>query len=146
MHRLALVLLLVFTMAGCATVPMANTQDDAAGKAFHPPPPGLASLYVYRESIFGAAYTLSLSMGQRLLGTLAPDTWFKLDVEPGQYDMRCTAENTASTPLAIAAGETRYVETAVRMGLMAPRCAIFEVTSEVARPAILRGKRAAEIK
>ena len=132
--------------SACASVPMAPPVEDQQGKRFEPAPIGKASLYVYRESAFGGAYTVSTSMGQRLLGPLAADTWFQVEVEPGTYDMRCIAENTASLPVSIGAGETRFVEVAIRLGIVAPRCAIFEVTPEKGRQAVTNGRRAAEIR
>ena len=133
-------------LSACASVPMASRDADAAGKTFAPPPPGSATLYLYRESIFGAAYTVGLSVGQRSLGALAPDTWFRIDVEPGTYDVRCTTpEASASKSVQIAPGETRFVEAAIRMGFVEPRCAVFEVAPEKGRSAVTGGKRAQEI-
>lgn len=133
-------------LSACASVPMASRDADAAGKTFAPPPPGSATLYLYRESIFGAAYSLALSVGQRNLGALAADTWFRIDVEPGTYDVRCTTpEASGSQSVQIASGETRFVEAAIRMGFVAPRCAVFEVAPEKGRSAVTGGKRAQEI-
>lgn len=133
-------------LSACASVPMAPRDADAAGKTFAPPPPGSATLYLYRESIFGAAYSLALSVGQRNLGSLAADTWFRIDVEPGTYDIRCTTpEASDSKSFQIASGETRFVEAAIRMGFVAPRCAVFEVAPEKGRSAVVRGKRAQEV-
>lgn len=144
--RTLIALVLLSLISACASVPMASSDLDAAGKQFAPPPPGKASLYVYRESIFGAAVSVSVTMGQRALGALVSDTWFQLDVDPGQYDIRCTGgEGADSKIVAIASGETRYVEVAIRMGVIQPRCAVFEVMPEQGRKAVLGGKRAAVI-
>jgi hypothetical protein len=133
-------------LSACASVPMSSRDADAAGKTFAPPPPGSATLYLYRESIFGAAYSLALSVGQRNLGALAADTWFRIDVEPRTYDIRCTTpEASDSRSIQIASGETRFVEAAIRMGFVAPRCAVFEVAPEKGRSAVVVGKRAQEI-
>ena len=79
------------SLSACASVPMATADLDVQGKRFQAPPPGKAAFYIYRESIFGGAYSLNVTMGPRTLGTLAADTWFLVDVDPGQYDMRCNA-------------------------------------------------------
>jgi len=135
------------SLSACASVPMATADLDVQGKRFQAPPPGKAAFYIYRESIFGGAYSLNVTMGPRTLGTLAADTWFLVDVDPGQYDMRCNApESSDSKIVAIAAGETRYVEVAIRMGLVQPRCAVFEVNAEQGQKAVLGGKRAQEIR
>lgn len=137
---------LLLLVCGCATVPMAALPEDAAGKAFPPPPPGMGSLYVFRTSDLGGTRTINVSAGQRMLGDLAGATWFQVAVNPGTYDIRCRAENSASQPVAIAAGEIRYVEIEIRVGLMAPRCGVAEVAAETGRAAIVAGNRAADIK
>lgn len=133
-------------LSGCASVPMASVDLDAQGKRFQEPPAGKAALYVYRESSFNAAFSINVSLGQRVLGALGADTWFLIDVEPGQYDVRCNAENSDSKMVAIAAGETRFVEVAARLGMSQPRCAVFEVNSSQGQKAITNGKRAQEIR
>lgn len=57
--RLFFVLALALLLPACASVPMASADAEAQGKAFAPPPPDKAALYVYREGIFGAAKLLS---------------------------------------------------------------------------------------
>jgi hypothetical protein len=126
---------------------MASSDADIQAKQFQLPPAGQATLYVFREGIFGGALLLSASLGPRMLGQLGPDTYFRVDLQPGDYDARCSgAENAGSTTVRIAPGETRFVEVAARLGFGSARCAIFEVTEQQARSAIAHGKRAAEIK
>lgn len=134
---------LALALAGCASVPMAPPADNAAGKTFEPPAPGMAALYVYRGD---GHRTVSVSVGQRTLGALASDTWFRLPVAPGPHDIRCRAENADARVVSIAAGETRYVEVETTAGAWGPRCSIIEVSADHGRPAVLAGKRAAEIK
>jgi hypothetical protein len=140
-------LALLLLVGACASVPMATADADLQAKQFQPPPDGQGTLYIYREGIFGAAVLLTASLGQRLLGQLGADTYFKVDVPPGQYDARCTGgESSQATIVTVAPGETRFVEVAARMGFAAARCAIFEVSAEKGRAAISHGKRAAEIR
>jgi hypothetical protein len=130
-------------LAACATVPLESGAQDAAGKRFDPPPPGQAALYVFRESVSGAAYVVTAWLGPRALGQLGADTWFRIEVEPGTYQLRCTtAEASQLVQVAIAAGEIRFVEIAFRLGFTSPRCAIFEVMPEQGRKAVSAGRRA----
>ena len=146
-HLRWLALSALASVSACASVPMAPADLDTQGKRFQAPPSEKAAFYIYRESVFGGAYSVNVTMGQRALGALGADTWFLVDVEPGQYDMRCSAgEGSDSKVVAIATGEIRYVEVAIRMGVMQPRCAVFEVTAEQGRNAVMGGKRAQEIR
>lgn len=140
-------LALVMALGSCTSVPMAPLDADMQAKQFQPPPPEQASLYVFREGIFGAAILINASMGQRTLGQLGPDNYFRIDVQAGDYDMRCgSIESAASTTVRVAAGETHFVEVAARLGLGSARCAIFEVTEQQGRSAIAHSRRAAEIR
>ena len=138
-------LLLILAATACATVPMAPDASDAAGKRFDPPPVGMAQIYIYRDST-GSSTALNVSLGTRMLGALAGNTWFRIEVAPGSYDVRCNAENVASAVVAVAVGETRFVETVIGIGMTAPRCRINEVAATVGRPAVLTGKQAAELR
>lgn len=147
MYKAILALVLGLMVSACASVPMAPQDADASGKSFAPPAPGQAALYVYREGIFGGALALNVSMGQRLLGALGPDTWFRVDVPPGTYDIRCLGQEASdSKMIELAVGEIRFVEAAMRLGFVAARCAVFEVDAAKGRQAVLSGKRAQEIR
>jgi len=42
--------------------------------------------------------TMSVFVNQSRLGALAQDTWFRVDRDPGQYEIRCTsAENSQAS-------------------------------------------------
>ena len=146
-RKLASAIMLASLLGACASVPMASSDADIQAKQFQPPSAGQATLYVFREGIFDGANLLSASLGQRMLGQLGPDIYFRIDLQPGEYDARCSGTGAAqSTTIRIATGETRFVEVASRMGFGSTRCAIFEVTEQQGRSAIAHGKRAAEIK
>lgn len=135
--------LLLLALSGCASVPMAGEGADAQGKRFEPPPAGEAALYIYRESVFAAAYSLPVSLGPRQVGALATDTWFRIDLTPGSYEVACTTdEKTATATVTLAPDETRYVEAAMRIGWLGPRCGVFEVSPEKGRQAVMAGRRA----
>ena len=144
-RRLLSAAVLAGVLVGCSTakVPMASAEADAAGKAFSPPPSGQGTFYIYREGQFGFEYLVTALAGQRTLGQLGADTWFRIDVEPGTQQLRCTTpEASEALQPQIAAGEIRFVEIAIRIGWAAPRCAIFEVTGDKGRAAVLAGRRA----
>lgn len=78
-------------VAACA-LPMADPQSDAAGKRFETPPAGLGALYIYRTSDSPLDRTsrfrvmLVNDKGEtRKLGILDDDTWYLLNLPPGNY-------------------------------------------------------------
>lgn len=135
-------LLLFLLLAACGSVPMAPAADDAAGKAFSPPPVGSSALYVYRDDTVGGLRTVDFTAGQRALGSLAWGTWLRVDLPPGTYDVRCKFEDTTSLPVTLAPGEIRYLT----IYFTFRKCNLRETDAAVARPAIMAGQRAAEIR
>jgi starvation-inducible outer membrane lipoprotein len=47
-------------LTGCASVPMAPKEQDAASKAFSAPSSNMAGVYIYRNSFLGKALTKAL--------------------------------------------------------------------------------------
>lgn len=79
-------LLLALALAGCASTPQGSAERDAVAKAFvtHP---GHSAIYVYRpvpESNSDWDETV-LYVNRRLIGTTLPQTYFRVDVEPGEH-------------------------------------------------------------
>jgi hypothetical protein len=82
-------LLMAVALAGCASTPQGSLERDAAAKAFvtHP---GHSAIYVYRpvpESNSDWDETV-LYVNHRLIGTTLPQTYFRVDVEPGEHVLR----------------------------------------------------------
>ena len=93
-RKVASAIMLMSLLGACASVPMASSEADIQAKQFQPSSAGEATLYVFREGMFGGALALSASIGQRMLGQLGPDTYFRVGLQPGEYDVRCSgAEN-----------------------------------------------------
>jgi hypothetical protein len=120
---------------------MGTPSDDAAGKAFSPPTPGRAAVYVYQ----GESNTLlDITANQRALGTLGGFSYLRTELRPGHYDLRARAGNAdvALLPIDVRAGEVRYVRATA-----APQTyTLREESASVAQPAILAGKRISDIK
>jgi hypothetical protein len=135
-------LLLLLLVGACSTVPLAPQSDDSDGKAFATPPPGMGAVYIFRNDTIGGLRVVEITAGQRLIGDLAWQTWTRVNMAPGTHTIRCKFENPAMLPVTISEGEIRYVNVGFSIG----RCLLNEVDAATARPAILAGKRAAEIK
>lgn len=141
--------LLVFAivLAGCdtASVPLASPQLDAAGKSFALPPPGEGTLYVVRGADVGTL--INVTVGARSLGPLGNYTWFRVDVAPGNLDVRCAGgEGSKFASVTLAAGETRFVETRATTGWWGSRCEIGEIADAAGRDLVRRGQRAIELR
>jgi hypothetical protein len=103
---------LALVVAACTSVPLASPEADAAAKRFDLPARGRAILYIVREG-YMISDEVAVVVDQRPVGSLAHDTYLRLDLPPGQHDVR--AENIenrqplAVTTVQLAAGEIRFV-------------------------------------
>lgn len=107
--------LLVLAVAACTSVPLAPREADTAAKRFEPPRSGWAALYIVREG-YMISDEVAVLVDLRPVGSLAYDTYLRLELPPGQHDVR--AENIenrqplAVTTVRLAPGEIRFVSIA----------------------------------
>ena len=114
----SLALLVMLFLSGCATVPMASTDKDAAKKAFKAPPANKAGLYVYRNSSFGGALKKNIYIDGKLIGESAPKTYFYRDIMPGMRKLSTESEfSDNSLSLNAQAGKNYFVRQYIKMGV-----------------------------
>ena len=109
-------------LAGCgaAQVAMAPPGQDAAGKQFDPPPPGMAAVYFYNPTTTGPV--INVGAGAMIVGQLAPKTWMGVELGSGWHAMRCIVELGQSVVDHAGARRHRFVD--VEMPPGAPDCTI----------------------
>jgi hypothetical protein len=128
-------------LAGCGTaqVAMAPPGQDAAGKQFNPPPPGMAAVYFYDSLNSGPL--INVMQGALVIGQLGPLTWIRIETSPGWYTMRCATWSSATpSSITLAAGDMRFVEVERPTGAAA--CTIQETGPDAGRTGVLSGRRA----
>lgn len=139
--RVALALVALSTVAACATTPLATATEDAAAKGFPPPPAGEAALYVVREGVYQGAPLTTVSLGSRQIGVLAIDTYMRVDVPPGRYDVRAVSTWESARAVVDLQPNTIKVLSA-NMGMM--RMTLSELPLDQGRASIASKQRAAE--
>ena len=72
-------ILIVVFASGCASVPMATPEQDAAARSFSVKP-DKANIYVYRNEAMGAAIKMPVALNGKLVGDTAAKTFLKLEV------------------------------------------------------------------
>jgi hypothetical protein len=128
-------------LAGCgaAQVAMAPPGQDAAGKQFNPPPPGMAAVYFYNPTSTGPV--LNVGAGPMIVGQLAPMTWMRVELGPGWHAMRCITSNSVNpSSITLAPGSMHFVD--VEMPPGAAVCTIQESGPDAGRAGVLSGSRA----
>lgn len=108
--------LVVFTLAGCVSVPMGDSQQDAALKTFAAKP-NVAGVYIYRNESLGSAKKLNVNVDGKYLGQTAAHTYFYTEVAPGKHTVTSTAENTDTVSFDAVAGKLYYIWQEIKMGM-----------------------------
>lgn len=134
-----LFLLVLFELAGCASVPTASTELDTQAKDFSPLP-GKAILYVYRNESYGAAVPMTVVVNGKSLGQTAAQTFFRLNVLPGKYSIESHAENVSTITLSAESGKTYFVWQEVKMGFWMARTLVQQVDEKTGRAGVKESK------
>ena len=100
-------------LAACGGgVPMAPRGNDLAAKRFEQPQPGLAALYIVREGTF-VSTPVAVLVDQRRVGSLAYDTYFRVELPSGWHDVRVrdldSGQQLAVTNIQLGPGDVRFV-------------------------------------
>lgn len=131
-------LLLLVAACGQTQVPAASPALDAAGKQFSPPPANLAAIYFYNPTSAGPI--ISVMVGVNTMGQVAPQTWMRVERQPGWHELRCISPGSATaTSLTLAPGDLRFIDVEQPPGQAT--CTIRETAPERGRSGVLQGTR-----
>jgi hypothetical protein len=124
---------------------MAPSTDDDAGKTFRPPPAGMGALYVARGSGMPGIPAVNISVASKMVGSLTDYTWFRVELPPGNYDVRASGrDGSGSLDISLTAGQTRYL--AVKEANWAVGGTVTELPLDQGRLLVMSGQRAREIR
>ncbi|MGV3627432.1 MAG: DUF2846 domain-containing protein [Betaproteobacteria bacterium] len=129
-------------MSGCATVQMGDPQMDAKLKAFTPLK-DKASLYVYRNEMFGAALTMLVMLDDKVMGQTGAKTYLHAELPPGKYRLTSGAENNFTLDFEAVAGKIYYVWQEVKMGLLRGRAELHMMDEKSGKAGVLESQLAA---
>ncbi len=123
----------VALLTGCASVPRASRDRDAAAKQFEAPPPGKANLYVFRDETFGGNWGATVLLDNRLIGETTHHTFILTQVNPGEHVLVSKAENDANLTFVAEAGKTHFVWQEMKMGMWSARATLHMVDEQRGR-------------
>jgi hypothetical protein len=142
MMRASVPLALLLAATACANVPMADSQQDSAGKRFDAPAGGDGALYIYRSELMGFARPINISIAGGASAGLGSRTYLRLEGPPGPVDISCrVGDHQGQQEVQIEQGRTRFVEVSMKVGLLLPDCQLAEVSPDQGRAAVLNAKR-----
>ena len=129
----------ILMLVGCASVPMAPADQDAKAKQFTTVS-NKSNLYIYRNENFGRAIPMTVSINGKVLGQTAAQTYFWLQLVPGQYNLESHTENVSTLNLTAEPGKDYFVWQEVKMGLWAARSQLQQVDEKTGRDGVLESK------
>jgi len=140
---LGVVLVSAVLATGCASVPMASKEQDAALKSFAPPPADKAGLYIYRNTFGGQALKKNVYVDSKLIGETANKVYFYRQIEPGSHQLSTESEFSDNTiTLEAVAGKNYFAEQFIKMGLVVGGAGLKVVSEEEGRKNVLECKLA----
>ncbi|MFG3695725.1 DUF2846 domain-containing protein [Stutzerimonas stutzeri] len=124
-------------LTGCASVPMESPEKDQAYKAFPAPPENQAGLYVFRDSMLGAALKKTVKIDGQVIGETAANTYFYRLVTPGTHTLATESEFSDNLlELNAQAGKNHYVRQSIKMGVFVGGAKLTEVSESEGQKAV----------
>jgi len=124
---------------GCASVPMATPEQDAAARTYTVKP-GKANIYVYRNETFGAALKMPIVLDGRLMADTAANTFMVLEVAPGPHVVISKTENEPKVTINAVAGRNYFLWQEVKMGAFAARSELHQVDDATGKKGVAECK------
>ena len=134
MRSLLIALVMAGTLAGCQQLP--PSPQDLQAKKFEAAP-GKAVIYVVRDVPDFSSIQSQISVGDRLLLTTYPGTYYRWEVPAGKHTIAGYAEDSGTITVQVEPGKIYFVQQRV-LGMRAPS-SHFELVGEAqGRAAVMR--------
>jgi len=139
---LAVITLVVFTSAGCASVPKSDPATDALLKTFATKP-DVAGIYVYGDERMGIFNFTNVEIDGEPFGQNSSHTYLYAEVAPGRHSVASKAENTDTIEFDVEGGALYFVRQEVKAGWFTPRTKLHLVSDAEGQNGV-RGARLVE--
>lgn len=118
LKKIAVVMLMSFVTVGCASVTMASKEETNQAKQFTTPPAGKAGIYIYRDSMLGAALKKDVTINGKCIGETAPNMFFYEQVNGNEVYTLATESEFSPNELKLKAesGTNYFVRQSIKLG------------------------------
>jgi len=141
--KIALCLIVFSMLASCASVPLANSEQDAAGKEFLPSQ-DKAILYLVRPSgMVGFAINISPVVDRQFVGTLKVGTYAMVEVGSGKHTVSMVGTGFGScdaVEFEAKAGHLYFFKVYPKMGMFIPGLDVQQLNEEKGKKLIKKSK------
>jgi hypothetical protein len=109
---------LASALAGCGTVRLADPAQSAAVKV-KGPSPDFGQIFVCRNGFLGASIRPMIELDGKPIAVIGKGTYSFTEVAPGSHTLVAkTSEHDSKLQFSIAAGEQKYFQTWISMGIL----------------------------
>src|SRR5947207_15622759 len=129
MRLISLVILSALMLAACeGPVVRTTVEEEAMAKTFAPPPPSLATLYIYRAGNYAWAWPVEVTVVGAVYTRMPVDTFVRVEVPPGPTEVNCLTNARADRQRReVLADQVRYFQVTLYRGEDGPSCLVPEV-------------------
>ena len=130
--------LLSFLFIGCApSIPMAPNKEDLIRKQFTIPSKDKSGIYIYRNTFVGSALIKVVYLDDKVLGSIANETYLYAEVSPGKHKLSTTSEFSPNDlDITTVGGKNYYFNHYITMGVFVGGAKIESVSAELAQKEI----------
>ena len=113
--QLLTVIIISFACFACASVNLAEPDEDSAAKSFAVAD-GESNIYIFRSEDVILNKGVSIKVDGRPMGNTGPRTFILATVSPGKHTITATGENTEQLEVETVPGENYFVWLEIRLG------------------------------
>lgn len=139
MKKLTATVVLIASLAGCTSVPLADPQQDAALKSFTIAP-DKAGVFIYRHQSRSGDVKMAIELDGEPLGQTIANTYLYKEVSPGRHQVTSKSENIDSLVFEARAGSLNYVWQDIKMGILAPRAKLHLASDSEGQSGVLASR------
>ena len=141
-----LVVSMLAVLTGCASVPMASAEQNAASKSFATPTADHAGLYVYRDSFVGKALKKSVFLDGVEIGETANKVYLHRLISLGSHTLSTESEFGNNDVKFVAdSGRNYFFEQSMKMGVFSGGASLTAVFEADGKRAVLDCEEAAGV-
>ena len=129
------ILMVILSIAGCASVPMADKDADREAKLFATKT-GLANIYIYRTDSMGAAVAMPVLLDSVVVGKTAKKTFLLVQVHPGRHTITSRTEVDVKLDVATVAGQNYFVWQEIKLGALKAGSELHLVAEEIGKKGV----------
>jgi hypothetical protein len=136
-------LMLSLFLTGCASVPTAPKEEDAAKKTFAAPSADKAGIYIYRNSFVGQALKKTVYVDGSQIGETSNKVFFFQEVSPGEHKISTESEfGENDLKITVEGGKNYFVEQYIKMGAFVGGAGLKQVDEKSGKENVLKCKLA----